>query len=864
MEKNTLSLCVICKNEEKNIKNLLESVKGSLFDEIIVCDSLPGYVPVVVRNKKTKIIDIIPLEDLFNVNINKTTIALKGEEVKECADLEVWVRYVKSRKGSWADVKNILRHPYSGEIIRINTVDGLIDTTPNHSLFALNGKTVDASKLKEGDEILLGELKNCHKSGKRGGANRIFCGTEELAWVYGFYAAEGSAYTVTCKEKVTYQTSLSNKNVKKLEFCKEILKKQLNIHSYISLSDSETSTYKLICGGLDIYNFFKDKFYTSGFEKKVPFEILNSPEKIRMEFLKGYYFGDGYKDIYTDSSCSKSWTLSQGILWLLYSLKEYSHNILIRDDKPNIIAISTNKGDGERRHKTLNLIKKIRKLDYSGFVYDLSTSIGKFQAGVGSIFAHNTGSTDKTVEIAKSYKVKVVHFDWINDFSAARNYSFSKATKNFQMWLDSDDIIKPLDYQKLLDLKQRLHESPIWLLKYEYAHDEYGNSICSFYRERIIKRSLNLKWQEPIHEYLPLNASYKKEDIEIHHFKQHASSDRNIPLLENIVKKNPNTARNVYYLGKELYDIGNLEKAIPHLERFITMPDAWGENKYSAFLKLISYYCSKKEYDKAASTCFKAIELEPLKADAYCLLGDVYSSNNQHNKAIHFYKIATITKRPENTLDVVEPKYFTWLPHLQLCVTYNSIGNVVEAAKHNEKALEYRPEDSRMLNNQKIFKNHLKEGYSTHLDYFAPVPKFSNNKTKFPKFDKKIGWYAPQNIDAGTIRIRVLNICKKLKDMGYASEQYNEANKDSYDFVVVGKSFTQNDLNFVKDLKYSNISVICDLSEDIVGFNYPFVDQIVKECDLVVCCSEELRKRVSLVNLNSICIEDAVDFILEE
>ena len=60
---------------------------------------------------------------------------------------------------------------------------------------------------------------------------------------------------------------------------------------------------------------------------------------------------------------------------------------------------------------------------------------------VDEIIIVDTGSNDKTKEIAYRYTQNVYDFEWAQDFSAARNYSFSKATKDYQMWLDADDII---------------------------------------------------------------------------------------------------------------------------------------------------------------------------------------------------------------------------------------------------------------------------------------------------------------------------------------------------------------------------------------------------------------------------------------
>ncbi|MDE6729714.1 MAG: glycosyltransferase family 2 protein, partial [Oscillospiraceae bacterium] len=68
----------------------------------------------------------------------------------------------------------------------------------------------------------------------------------------------------------------------------------------------------------------------------------------------------------------------------------------------------------------------------------------------------DTGSQDRTKEIARQYTDQIYDFPWTDDFSAARNFSFSKATMNYQMWLDADDVISPEDQQALLALKQNL------------------------------------------------------------------------------------------------------------------------------------------------------------------------------------------------------------------------------------------------------------------------------------------------------------------------------------------------------------------------------------------------------------------------
>ena len=69
---------------------------------------------------------------------------------------------------------------------------------------------------------------------------------------------------------------------------------------------------------------------------------------------------------------------------------------------------------------------------------------------VDEIIIVDTGSTDKTKDIAKKFTKNIYDFKWIDDFAAARNYSFSKATKEYIMWLDADDVILKKDREKQL------------------------------------------------------------------------------------------------------------------------------------------------------------------------------------------------------------------------------------------------------------------------------------------------------------------------------------------------------------------------------------------------------------------------------
>ncbi len=94
-------------------------------------------------------------------------------------------------------------------------------------------------------------------------------------------------------------------------------------------------------------------------------------------------------------------------------------------------------------------------------VRDEEKSLPRCLASVRGLFDEiiivDTGSTDRTKDIARWFGAKVFDFEWIDDFAAARNAALDHATGDYAFWLDADDVISHADRKKLEDL---LHNPP--------------------------------------------------------------------------------------------------------------------------------------------------------------------------------------------------------------------------------------------------------------------------------------------------------------------------------------------------------------------------------------------------------------------
>ncbi|MFP3886608.1 glycosyltransferase family 2 protein [Priestia filamentosa] len=325
----------------------------------------------------------------------------------------------------------------------------------------------------------------------------------------------------------------------------------------------------------------------------------------------------------------------------------------------------------------------------------------------------DTGSTDGTKEIAQKFTNKVIDFKWIDNFSAARNFAFSHATKDYIIWLDADDILLKADQEKLKMLKQTLSNDIDFVsFIYNIAFDEYGNPTFSYRRNRLVKRAKGFTWKGVVHEYLDVAGNSIYADIAVTHRKidktRKPPSDRNLRIYEQRLNMGEAfSPRDLYYYANELKDHGKYRKATVYYQEFLATKKGWVEDQIRACLNMANCYRALEQPDKQMEALVMSFIYDNPRPEISCQLGDIYTNRKQFKKAIFWYKSA-LEVEIDNNSGFHEKSYSTWYPHLQLCVCYWTLGDKKASVEHHNLAKKYRPNEAKILYNEKFFNDYFK------------------------------------------------------------------------------------------------------------------------------------------------------------
>ena len=199
---------------------------------------------------------------------------------------------------------------------------------------------------------------------------------------------------------------------------------------------------------------------------------------------------------------------------------------------------------------------------------------------VDEIVIVDTGSTDRTIEIAREYGATVIERAWTGSFSDARNVSFDAATGDWLMFLDADEVLVEEDVERLRALRGKTWREAFYLTEISYTGDLGDGTAATHTALRVFRARPEYRFSGSLHEQiaetLPLHIPERIEatDIRVEHFgylgavrDAKEKSRRNVELLLRQRDAGQSDPFLHFNLGSEYGAIGNPQAALEEFER---------------------------------------------------------------------------------------------------------------------------------------------------------------------------------------------------------------------------------------------------------------------------------------------------------
>lgn len=335
--------------------------------------------------------------------------------------------------------------------------------------------------------------------------------------------------------------------------------------------------------------------------------------------------------------------------------------------------------------------------------HHLSQMLQSVKGCFDQIVIVDTGSTDNSVEFLEQInkliaegqpmwqgfpEIEIEHFDWVDDFSKAREYSFSFAKTDYVYWQDGDDVLS--DAKAFIQWRDTvMHSAHYWLAKYNYAFDAKGKVECDFIRERIVKREHGFKWKYFVHEGLVQDEGkqYWPNRVNtwwVNHMRSEddkkADHGRNVKLLEKYSKDGEISPRMKFYQGKELVENGFIKEGAKPLMEAIQSGELEAHDRTLAFQYAAQSALATGAHDQVVDLLYNALKLQPNRAEYWCLLGDSYIARNMIAEATQAYKVAlnSVPNKMGGLVVTYDHAYSSY-PKTKLCEISMAIGDFDEA-----------------------------------------------------------------------------------------------------------------------------------------------------------------------------------------
>lgn len=241
--------------------------------------------------------------------------------------------------------------------------------------------------------------------------------------------------------------------------------------------------------------------------------------------------------------------------------------------------------------------------------------------GLDEIIICDTGSTDRTIEIAKQFTDKVfTDFVWCDSFAKARNHALSKASGDWVLSIDADETLESVEaVREAVAMAGDAKAVDVCIQSKKWAH--------SYFVPKLFKRDPEVFWKGDIHNHLSVKGiRVGKVKHLSDHSPAHANDpDRALRILTKVVSENPDAVREKFYLGREYFEKGHFKEAIEWMAKYLKVGN-WSAEKAEAYLTIAKAQWFSHRGDLAREACLRAIQENPDFKEALCFMSKIHNS----------------------------------------------------------------------------------------------------------------------------------------------------------------------------------------------------------------------------------------------
>ncbi|MDR3541390.1 MAG: glycosyltransferase [Desulfosporosinus sp.] len=323
----------------------------------------------------------------------------------------------------------------------------------------------------------------------------------------------------------------------------------------------------------------------------------------------------------------------------------------------------------------------------------LRQSLSAVRRWVDEIVIVDTGSTDRTKDIARTFTAQVYDFPWCDDFSAARNFALEKASCDWVLVIDADEVVS--DFQVKSIRKVIKADQPIVgrIKLINLLSDAMGEKRSNERISRLFNRRL-FCYHGVIHEQIVRKDGNPFKTVPVEITVEHSGYTqkviqrtdkiaRNISLLEQALERSPEDTYVLYQLGKSYYMASDYNEAVAYFKRALVLPLNFALEYVENLVETYGYALINSER-YAEALCLKNYELYfATSTDYQFLMGLVSMNNGGFSEAIGQFLQCIGNK--EGKVEGIN----SYLPNYNIAVIYECLGYRTEAVSYYQKCGNY-------------------------------------------------------------------------------------------------------------------------------------------------------------------------------